>query len=259
MGKTTFIIELIIFNIFIIAFLSAIVIYIRQYHLKKKEHNMLLHHQHEEHQKELLSTQLEIQTQTMQHIGREIHDNIGQKLTLASLYTQQLAYENKAPQINTNIENISSIINESLSELRELSKSLTNNAIDSTTLSKLLEEECAKINEAKICTVHFTSSSDKISLNYQVKSVLLRITQEFIQNSIKHANCKNIKVSLNTINEFLILTLNDDGKGFDLNAIVSNGIGLSNMKKRTEIIGGNYNIQSNEYGTKLVIEIPLNS
>ena len=54
----------------------------------------------EAHTKELLSTQIEMQTQTMQYIGREIHDNVGQKLTLASLYTQQLAYENKAPQIN---------------------------------------------------------------------------------------------------------------------------------------------------------------
>jgi signal transduction histidine kinase len=258
MGKTTFIIELIIFNIFIIAFLSAIAIYIRQYKIKKKEHNMIIHHKEEEHQKELLSTQLEIQQQTMQHIGREIHDNIGQKLTLASLYTQQLAYENKAPQINTNIENISSIINESLIELRELSKSLTNNTIDSTTLSKLLEEECSKINESKICTVHLNTDGEKSLLSYQIKSILLRIVQEFIQNSIKHAQCKNINVSLNTRNEHLILSLEDDGKGFEVDS-VSNGIGLANIKKRTEIIGGNYHLQSNANGTKLVIEIPLNS
>ena len=81
------------------------------------------------HEQILLSTQLEMQTQTMQYIGREIHDNIGQKLTLASLYTQQLAYENKAPQINDKIENISNIINESLAELRQLSKSLTDDSI----------------------------------------------------------------------------------------------------------------------------------
>ena len=113
MGKSQIIITIIVFNIFFIAFIIAIIAFVRQYRLKKKEHIMLLSTQQEEHQKELLSTQIEIQNQTMQYIGREIHDNIGQKLTLASLYTQQLAYENKAPQINENIENISAIINQS--------------------------------------------------------------------------------------------------------------------------------------------------
>ena len=110
---------------------------------------MILNDQHTEHQKEILSAQIEIQNQTMQHIGREIHDNIGQKLTLASLYTQQLAYENKAPQINENIENISAIINQSLSELRALSKSLTDDSISNSTIVELLQNECKIINELK--------------------------------------------------------------------------------------------------------------
>ena len=58
------------------------------------------------HKEQLSTVQFEMQQQTMQHIGREIHDNVGQKLTLASLYTQQLAFENKAPLIKNTIENI---------------------------------------------------------------------------------------------------------------------------------------------------------
>lgn len=217
----------------------------------------MLQSQYELHQKELLSAQLEIQQQTMQHIGREIHDNIGQKLTLASLYTQQLAYENKAPQINENIENISAIINQSLTELRELSKSLTNDTIDATDISQLLEEECIKIKDSKICNVEYTSDIKNLKLDYQTKSILLRIVQEFMQNSIKHAQCKSISVSLNTTQTHLVLALSDDGKGFDVSQKSGNGIGLNNMKKRVEIIGGNYDLQSDTTGTKLIIEIPL--
>jgi signal transduction histidine kinase len=259
MRKEDLIITIILFNLFFIAFIIAILIYIRQYRLKKKEHNAMLRIQNEEHKRELLTTQIEIQTQTMQHIGREIHDNIGQKLTLASLYTQQLAYENKAPQINESIESISAIINQSLSELRELSKSLTDNSIDSSSISSLLESECSKINELKITKVSFTTNDDQIKLDYQRKSVLLRITQEFIQNSIKHANCHNISVSLYKTNDLLQLKLEDDGQGFDLIAskLSKSGIGLSNMKKRAEIIGGKYNIQSNSNGTNVLVEIPL--
>ena len=100
MGKTEIIITIFLFNVFFILFIIGIIVFIRQYKLKKNEHNIMLQNQYEEHQKELLSNQIEIQKQTMQDIGREIHDNIGQKLTLASLYSQQLAYENKAPHIN---------------------------------------------------------------------------------------------------------------------------------------------------------------
>lgn len=257
MGKTEDLITIIIFNLFFILFIAAIIIFIRQYKIKKKEHDLMLQSQLEEHQKELLSTQIEIQKQTMQHIGREIHDNIGQKLTLASLYTQQLAYENKAPQINGNIENISAIINQSLSELRELSKSLTDNTIDSNSISKLLELESAKINELKVCLVSFNSNAENVNLSYQSKSVLLRITQEFIQNSIKHSKCNSILVSLFYKNKTLTLILEDDGSGFDTAKKSTKGIGLSNMRKRTEIIGGLFDLTSNTLGTKLVIEIPF--
>lgn len=257
MGETGFIITLIIFNIFFIAFICAIVIYIRQYRIKKKENLILFENQHREHQRELLSTQIEIQNQTMQHIGREIHDNIGQKLTLASLYTQQLAYENKAPQITESIENISTIINESLSELRQLSKSLTDDTINDLSIIQLLLQETEKINELKKVKVIFNNSGSGLNPSYQIKSVLLRICQEFIQNSIKHSDCKNIYIDLTNSDQILKLQLKDDGIGFDINK-ESVGIGLKNIKKRSEMIGGKYYLESTpDSGTQLSISIQI--
>ena len=209
-------------------------------------------------EKKLLSVQIEIQSETMQHIGREIHDNIGQKLTLASLYTQQLAYENKAPQVNESIENISAIINQSLAELRELSKSLTDDTINDSTIVGLLQHESDKINSLGKCNVVFNYNDEKIEANYQMKSVSLRISQEFIQNSIKHSKCKNITIELKKFENELKLILADDGSGFDTNIISSKGIGLSNMKKRTEIIGGTFSLLSTlKKGTQLTISIPI--
>jgi signal transduction histidine kinase len=257
MGKDQITITIILFYIFFVLFIVGIVVFIQQYKMKKKQHDTMLQTQQDEHHKELLSTQIEIQKQTMQHIGREIHDNIGQKLTLASLYTQQLAYENKAPQINENIENIGAIINQSLSELRSLSKTLTDNAIDTSSISVLLQEECTKINDLKVVNVQYSSDANQVQLPYQSKSVLLRITQEFMQNSIKHAQCKTINVSLVWLDSILKLSLHDDGIGFDVDTIQNKGIGLSNMKKRSEIIGGIYSFQSNSTGTHLQIQIPL--
>ena len=134
MQQTETIIFIIIANILLLVFVVGIILFILQYKKKKIEHAKEKSMIAETHTKELLATQLEMQTQTMQHIGREIHDNVGQKLTLASLYTQQLAYENKAPHINDKIENISNIINDSLAELRQLSKTLTDDTINNGTI-----------------------------------------------------------------------------------------------------------------------------
>ncbi len=249
---------IIAFFAFFTAFFTGIVLFVRN--AKKSKTNFISEKEimKNNHTQELLSTQLEMQTQTMQYIGREIHDNVGQKLTLASLYTQQLAYENKAPQINDKIDNISQIINESLTELRQLSKSLTDDNIADNTITNLLQQECERVNNTKKCSVTFGSNKKNILLPYQTKSILVRIVQEFLQNSIKHAGCKNIEVALRVNDDAILLQLKDDGKGFDTTIVNGKGIGLNNMKKRTELIGGKYYLESQiGSGTKLDIEIPL--
>lgn len=258
MGKTEEILVLVSFNLFFLLFILSYVLFFRQYILKKKEYENKLALQKLEHKKELLDTQVEIQLQTMQHIGREIHDNLGQKLTLASLYTQSILFENKD---NKNfkpesLDKISNVISESLTTLRELSKSLTDDRIEKLSIIELISNELYKIKQLQ----EYETSLDykqEIALNYQQKVVLLRITQEFIQNSIKHAQCNTIEISLLEKNNIVFLHLKDNGKGFDGKGLKANGIGLKNMKKRTELLGGTFNLNSSEKGTLIEINIPI--
>lgn len=255
MGKTELIITIILFNIFFVLFVAAIMVYIRKYKQRKKEYLNEIEIKNEIHQKELLATQLEIQQATMQQIGRELHDNIGQKLTLVSLYTQQLLYENKVPEVSERIEQVSQIINQSLHDLRSLSKTLTDDNISQKEIVTLIQEEVDNTNSFKKCKVNFEHNFKQLDLGFAHKNVLLRITQEFIQNSIKHAKCKNIFINLNTSEESLWeLNIKDDGVGFDKSNIKSNGIGLTNMKNRAEIIGANFSLESQKnMGTTLNI------
>lgn len=258
MGQTEYLLVIVLFNVFLLAFIIAIISFVVQYKNKKRESVTQLQQQQVLHQKELLATQIEIQTQTMQHIGREIHDNVGQKLTLASLYTQQLAFENEALPINDKITGIGELINDALEELRHLSKSLTDNHIDTNDIAVLLKEEFAKIEVLKKYKLKLAVGLEPIPLNYQTKSLLLRVVQEFIQNSIKHAACQTISVALVKNGDEFTLTLSDDGKGFDPEKLNSRGIGLSNMKKRIALIGGSYHMESKEgNGTVLTIKISI--
>lgn len=207
----------------------------------------------QQHQQQLLSTQLQSQTQTMQFIGREIHDNVGQKLTLASLYSKQLlGYTGTgAETINT----IGNIIDESLADLRQLSKSLTNPALAETPLAQLLQEEAARINSLGSCFVQVTDTTSQNHLTPAQKNILFRMLQEFIQNSLKHAGCKKIKIGLQTVNTIFTITAADDGKGFNP-LEKSKGQGLANMQRRAEELQATYELKSEPgKGTQLIVQI----
>ncbi|WP_144283471.1 sensor histidine kinase [Chryseobacterium echinoideorum] len=247
MGETELFLTIILFNIFFVFFIVAVMVYIKKYKQRKAEYLTEIQIKNEIHQKELLATQVEIQKATMQQIGRELHDNIGQKLVLASLYTQQLLYENKAPEESERIDQVSQILNQSLQDLRSLSKTLTDDNITQKEIQTLIQEEVNNANSLQKCTIHFESNIDHLHLDFVHKNVLLRITQEFIQNSIKHAQCSNIFIKLYITDENLWqLTIRDDGIGFDTQNTLSNGIGLTNMRNRASIIGAEFTLRSRE-------------
>lgn len=253
MGKTELFLTIILFNTFFVIFIVAMMVYIRKYKQRKVEYLSEIQIKNEIHQRELLATQLEIQQATMQQIGRELHDNIGQKLTLVSLYTQQMLYENKVPEVNERIDQVSQIIDQSLQDLRSLSKTLTDDNISQKEITTLIQEEVENTNVLKKCQIHFEHKMENLELDFVHKNVLLRITQEFIQNSIKHSQCKNIFIKLKTSEENLWeLNIKDDGIGFDTSTNLSKGIGLTNMTNRAKIIGAKFNIESKKDSGTLI-------
>ena len=255
MGQTEIKIYVVLIGIVILVFIVGIILFVFQYRKRKLMHEKEKAAIEKQHKLDLLNNQLRIQQQTMQFIGSEIHDSVTQKLTLASIYSQKLEFENKHPDILEGLGKISSIINDSLAELRDLSKTLTNNSISDMELNELLYLECEKVNDVGICKAVIESDFSG-NLGFTSKSFLLRIIQEFIQNSLKHSACSLIKIHLAAANEGLQITISDNGKGFDIDNIHSNGIGLNNMKRRAALIGGTFNLQSEaERGTNLQLFI----
>ncbi len=266
MGKEQDIITLILISILstiiMLLFIGGMVIFIVQYRKRKLSHEKEKALINEQHYEEILTTKLEIQQQTMTDIGREIHDNIGQKLTLASIYANKMTYENKFPEIFDQIAAIGSILTESIEELRKLSRNLTNSNTDIGELKELIENECNRVNNLNICKLAYNFNETDYSISNTIKNFILRIIQEFLQNSLKHAGCKNITLDFEHNQVGLSIVIQDDGIGFNMpgNGYKNRkGIGLSNMKKRAELIGAEFTLTSavNE-GTKLALFIPDN-
>ena len=208
------------------------------------------------HLNEMKEAALQMQQLTMQDIGREIHDGVGQRLTLASIYSKQLINKNLLDDSKTKLEEISSIINESLVQLRMLSRELANEQEHSIDLSEFIHQEVEKVKALSVCEVQFDKEKE-FFIDNKKAMFIIRILQEFMQNSLKYAECTKMTISLNKKNELLVLEIKDNGKGFD-QSISSKGIGLHNMKRRAEMIGATLELNSSiGHGTALHLELPL--
>lgn len=239
-------------------FFCGIFLFAFRYKKRKQEYekeNQLLK---EQHRLALATAQAEIQQQTMQDIGRELHDHIGQKLTLAAIYTQQLEFEQNANPETGKYARISKVINESLVELRRLSKSLTDTSLEQNMLHELIQRECDRVNALGRCAFAFVSEITSLNTGYNTKVFVMRILQEFIQNSLKHSRCRNILVNARVTAAGLVFQMTDDGEGFNANEQEVSGIGLENMKKRAELLGAEFSLTSTPgTGTELVLVVPV--
>jgi signal transduction histidine kinase len=241
--ETEIILIIAIMTAVIIIFIAGLFLFANQLKSRRLLHQKEKANIEKQHKLDLLNNQLQVQQQTMQYIGSEIHDSVAQKLTLATLYSRKLGFEHINSEMAGKQENISSIINDSLEELKDLSRTLSNYNIQDKELSELVNIECRKITTAGVCRVESIIDYNR-PLSFIVKSSVLRIIQEFIQNSLKHADCNLIKINVSEKQNGLSVLLIDNGNGFDTGGTLSNGIGLSNMKRRTKLIGGTFDLNS---------------
>ncbi|WP_341840302.1 sensor histidine kinase [Chitinophaga caseinilytica] len=246
---------IILANLVVLIFVAGTIVFIYQFRQKRMKHEMEKTGLRERHLLELVNTQLAVQHDTMQHIGSEIHDSVGQKLTLAVLYARQLVQGRQFPELEEKVERIGNIVNESLEELRQLSRTLNNPALSQNDLLALLQHECRQVNAAGICQASLEVSAPSIPMAASVKHIVFRIVQEFMQNSLKHAQCQRLHIQVQQENGLRIEAA-DDGVGFDTSQ-PPRGIGLGNMKRRALQIGATLELHSSPgAGTRLTLQLP---
>jgi signal transduction histidine kinase len=237
---------------FLISLLSVMIIYRRRRITHKKE----IESMNEKFTREVLQSQMETQQLTMQQIGREIHDDVGQKLVLASLYIQQIPFANE--NAKDKIHAVSSIIHESLADLRNLSRGLIDANNEEFDLCSLIEKECGRVLLSRTCKAQFSSNVSHIHVSQTIKNFILRILQEFIQNSLKHSECTLIEIRLEALEEYIEINAFDNGIGFISSYLPQHpGIGIKNMEKRAKMIGAEFQlITSPHAGTRIILQVP---
>lgn len=191
------------------------------------------------YQKTILQSQIEIQEQTLRTISQEIHDNIGQFLSLVSLNVSTIPTEDLEKRKFTR-----SLVSKAINDLRDLSKSLNPERIQIISFEDPIEHELKMMEKSGNFTTSFTVKNKIHELAPEKKIILFRTIQEVFNNIIKHAKATSIDIIFSIDQEKNIITIKDNGLGFVTDESTFNGIDLSNIKKRAEIIQATFEISS---------------
>jgi signal transduction histidine kinase len=205
-------------------------------------------------QAEILKARIEEQEKTMDHISKELHDNIGQLLS-SSKFLVGLSKRTLPNSAETLVE-ADHTLGIAINELRALSKSFNKEWLAQFSLIENLQNEINRINASK----EFVASlkhPEELYLSVDKQLILFRIIQECLQNAIKHAVATHFDIVIDDLQTSLAIFINDNGIGFDPELSSKHGIGITNIKHRVSILSGVVEWRSQQGGTTVYIKIPV--
>jgi signal transduction histidine kinase len=203
-------------------------------------------------QRELLKTRLEAQEETLSQLGVDLHDNIGQLLS-SSKFLIGVAERSEAPAATLQLAD--ETISKAIYELRAMSKALNTEWLERFNLIENLQTESDRITASKELSITLQHPAS-IDMPVDRQIMLFRIVQEALQNSIKHAKASMVSIVAEQKDNTLEVSITDNGKGFDVNNVAIQGVGVTNIRHRAQLMGGIATWNSSSEGTTVLIQLP---
>lgn len=221
-----------------------------------------MRHLKDQYEREALRSQLEIQENTFKTISQELHDNIGQMLSVVKISLSILPMEKEHPAQQA-IENARQVLNKAIYDLSNLTKSLHTDRIADIGLTDAIRFELELLKKSGILQVQFSVTGEDFVFEEQKGIFLFRMFQEILNNILKHSRATAVIVDLiySPGNNF-VMAVEDNGLGFELPAADqpdpgSRGVGLKSMYNRARLIGARLEISSQPgKGTRVVVSLP---
>ena len=226
----------------ILLFLSLTIIFlIAVYRRKQQEYVANQLKMEENFRKELLSAQLEMQELTFKSLSQELHDNIGQVLSLAKLNMSLIDSKN-SPEIAENVDQTKTLLNNAISDLRDISKTLNTSYVSEKDLSESIQRELTMLERVRKFKTSFIQSGPAVELSPEVRLIIFRVLQECCNNAVKHAQASTLAIEIKNSQELLEINIRDNGIGFEKNT--EKGVGMYNMENRMNMINGKFEVNS---------------
>lgn len=250
---TTFLAMIIVLLFFGVFFLLML----KYYNIRRQQAAREKQEMETRFEQQLMQARLEIQEQTLTYLAEEIHDHVGQILSLARIQLSSFR-EGEAidfPLLHDARENVA----RSLQDLRSLTKAMHSGHVRSFNIRKAVDEEVQRITRSGIVAVSVTSEGDEHSIGDDKQLILFRIIQECLNNCLKHARASNVNIGFVWAPAQLRIRVRDDGQGFDAERALrlKGGLGLQNILNRARLTGGTSAIHSVPgEGTTVTVQIP---
>ena len=216
-----------------------------------------------EHSRKLEHQINEITEYEQQRIGRELHDGLSQYLAAVSCAASALKIdiERRGQQeLLTMAGKIEDLLGDAVAQTRDLSRSLAPVGPDEAGLEAALQELAVASSRrfGIVCTCR--CSGESATTRNGNATHLYRIAQEAIDNAVKHGQAQHVDLALSANANAIVLSISDDGRGFAPDATQSDGVGLSVMRYRTSMIGGEFEIERRaKGGTVVSCTVPASS
>lgn len=209
-------------------------------------------------QRELLNSIIIVQEQERERIAKDLHDEVGSKLSVMNLFLHQLIREGS--QTQEGIQNMLQVMGETIQTTRRISYDLLPPTLEKFGLGTAIEELSNQFTQSVGPSLHVEIEGERQAhIPALIELNLFRILQELINNTWKHAQASSIHVSLNQTPDKVILQYRDGGQGFDPHAPESQkGLGMQSIQSRLQMVEGKMDLQSAPgQGVKVQVEVPL--
>lgn len=200
-----------------------------------------------EHERQLLHDSVEVQERERNRIASDLHDELIGKLTVLALEVG--AETNSSEQVRQKLT-------QSIQVARRISHDLSPPLLEQTSFEEAMDALFHPLKSHFSVEYHQHISAN-LNLPTKIKLQLLRIVQEVINNSIKHAEAKHITAAVHIGQQYLAIQIADDGCGFDPTN-KAGGLGLRNIALRTELLGGNYRFRNAVPASGTIFTLVLN-
>ena len=201
---------------------------------------------------------IQSQEQERARIGRELHDDINQRLAMLSVEIEHL--KDNPSEIESHVKMLQQGMAEISNDVQALSHELHSSKLDYLGVIAGIKSWCKEFGERQGMEINFKANVSS-PIPSEIGVTLFRILQEALHNAVKHSGVKRIDVQLSELSNEVGLTISDSGKGFDTEAAKqSRGLGLTSMEERVRLVKGTITIASKSMlGTNINVRIPLKS
>ena len=218
---------------------------------------------HAQEVRALAANLLTVQEEERRRVSRDLHDRICQQLAALAIDIGSLAADPQPPRdAQSRLRGLQARVIKASEETRHIAYELHPSMLDDLGLAASLRELCKAFSNRHPATkLAVNVGSVQIPVSREVASCLYRVTQESLTNIAKHSRAKHASVSLSLENRAVMLTIADDGAGFDLAASKGHGgLGLIGMEERARLVNGKLTIAAQPgKGTRVALEVPLPS